>query len=398
MENLKALSGRLAIRLTGEKAPTSELIALALCHANCSRHFQNSECWLPLKLGFIIPVDDVRDLLPPLGLQDAAEGIKDARPDLIYVTSIPRKGLLFQFVEVKYRRHLRSARNADVLQSIRGQVDSLRGRWHEWYLREVPTSSFRSVRRAKLARVLHFYAEKAHRHHLTNEQFEIITAEIDRMIEKAGDYAFPTISRADRGWVFCPEYAGDQPMEMSSPDWVTRIFLFGPNLLPDSEFYREPIPMSSSESDNQSGSPPETEQSLTIAAGETDTHQASIDEQTAVPDIHPSSDSGPPSVSLGVDIITGTDVRWPLTIRGNPHLLIAGLPGMGKTTCLLSLARQMLAAEVQPIVFSYHPDFDERLQRLVPSLRFVDFHGLGFNPLQVLDRESRMAYLDVAGS
>ena len=35
MEHLKALSGRLAIRLTGQKAPTSELIALALCHANC---------------------------------------------------------------------------------------------------------------------------------------------------------------------------------------------------------------------------------------------------------------------------------------------------------------------------------------------------------------------------
>ena len=35
MEHLKALSGRLAIRLTGRRAPTSELIALALCHANC---------------------------------------------------------------------------------------------------------------------------------------------------------------------------------------------------------------------------------------------------------------------------------------------------------------------------------------------------------------------------
>ena len=29
MEHLKALSGRLAIRLTGQKAPTSELIALS---------------------------------------------------------------------------------------------------------------------------------------------------------------------------------------------------------------------------------------------------------------------------------------------------------------------------------------------------------------------------------
>ncbi len=38
MGHLKALSGRLGhLDLTGEKAPTSELIALALSHANCRR-------------------------------------------------------------------------------------------------------------------------------------------------------------------------------------------------------------------------------------------------------------------------------------------------------------------------------------------------------------------------
>ena len=31
-------------------------------------------------------------------------------------------------------------------------------------------------------------------------------------------------------------------------------------------------------------------------------------------------------------------------------------------------------------------------------MRFLDFQGLGFNPLQVIDRQSRMAYLDVAGA
>ena len=31
-------------------------------------------------------------------------------------------------------------------------------------------------------------------------------------------------------------------------------------------------------------------------------------------------------------------------------------------------------------------------------MRFIDFDGLGFNPLQVIDRNSRMAYLDVAGA
>jgi DNA phosphorothioation-dependent restriction protein DptH len=84
---------------------------------------------------------------------------------------------------------------------------------------------------------------------------------------------------------------------------------------------------------------------------------------------------------LGTDLLTSADVRWPLTVKGNPHLLVAGLPGMGKTTCLLNLCKQMLDSSVRPIVFSYHQDIDEQLEQLVGSVRFIDFHGLGFNPL-----------------
>ena len=66
LEHLKALSGRLAIRLTGNKPPTSELIALAVSYAHCRRPAQHSACWVSLEDGFIVPVDDVLDLLPPL--------------------------------------------------------------------------------------------------------------------------------------------------------------------------------------------------------------------------------------------------------------------------------------------------------------------------------------------
>jgi hypothetical protein len=73
MEHLKALSGRLAIRLTGQRAPTSELIALALCHANCWQTPENGDCWASLQIGFLIPVDDIRDLLPPLSADEHDE-------------------------------------------------------------------------------------------------------------------------------------------------------------------------------------------------------------------------------------------------------------------------------------------------------------------------------------
>lgn len=406
MEHLKALSGRLAIRLTGEKAPTSELIGLALCHANCRQDLEGRDCWVPLENGFIIPADDVRDLLPPLIALDDNEDEKEARPDLIYVSTSSRKGLLFRFIEVKYRRHLRAARNPEGLQGIREQVESLRKRWDECYCHEGACSSFRAIRRAKLARVLRFYADKAYRHYLPKEQYEVIVSEIDRMIEKGGDYSFAGMQRPDRGWVFCPEYAGATPLEISPAGWDTRVFLFGPCLLPDSDFRRESIArppkgegpgsMGSTVPQKHLGQEPDgadpVEQSDAVSKYTFPDETANVTENAE------GGVSETPSVCFGSDVLTGAEVRWQLTVKGNPHLLVAGLPGMGKTTCLLNLCKQMLTVGIRPIVFSYHQDIDERLGHLVDSVRFIDFHGLGFNPLQVTGRESRMAYLDVAGA
>ncbi len=424
LEHLKALSGRLAIRLTGQKAPTAELIALAMSHANCLRATQEDPCWTSLLNGFFVPVDDVRDLLPPVAdkLNESAAADHDkgalqetaARPDLIYVSLTPRRGLSFCFAEVKYRRHLRTARSPEALQSIRQQVESLRRRWEEWYGVDSVPASFRAVRRAKLARVLRFYADKARRHADDDEQtglaadvYEALVSEIDRLIEKGGDYSFATIEKPDRGWIFCPEYVGARPLEITPTGWDTRIFMFGP----DSSFQRD---------SGQAGHEPQPSEGRTIIEREPDPEpgqpKATTDAHARTPAVRSESvstdsagvvvgESEPessydvvPSVCLGTNLHSGAQVRWPLTVRGNPHLLVAGLPGMGKTTCLLNICRQMLELGIRPIAFSYHQDIDEKLQQMVGAVRFIDFDGLGFNPLQVIDRGSRMAHLDVAGA
>jgi DNA polymerase III delta prime subunit len=405
MEHLKALSGRLAIRLTGQKAPTSELIALALCHAKCRQAREECDCWMSLDTGFLIPVDDVLDLIPPLSARETDEEEPEAgpsagraRPDLIYVSVVPRKGLSFQFIEVKYRRHLRAARSADVLEGIRQQVQSLHKRWDEWYSENI-YSSVRAVRRAKLARVLRFYADKANRHYLEKDRYETIIAEIDRMIEKGEEYSFAAANKLDCGWVFCPEYAGDAPLEVSPSGWETRIFLFGPDLLPDSDFRREtPFAPTTVEPNDEAASTKPYSGEPKDLAGAPEALRESQTHIVSLPIAGTNANENDRSVCLGTDLLTGSEVRWPLTVKGNPHLLVAGLPGMGKTTCLLNLCKQMLDGDVRPIVFSYHQDIDERLKDLVAAVRFLDFHGLGFNPLQVIDRQSRMAYLDVAGA
>jgi hypothetical protein len=427
-EHLKALSGRLAIRLTGQKAPTAELIALAMCRANCFHSVEHDDCWTSLRTSFFVPVDDIRDLLPPVADSpeegDGSEpeidvGSKATRPDLIIVSLVPRKGLLFQFAEVKYRRHLRTARSPEALQSVRQQVESLRQRWDEWYGGEGVCASFRAVRLAKLARVLRFYSDKARRHAddeegvgLSREAYDALVTEIDRMIEKGGDYSFAAIEHPDRGWVFCPEYAGSKPLDITPSGWETRIFLFGP----DSNFRRDstdqptlgdgppPPPALIMPLEKDEVPPTDPGKHLQRSQGDSSGQTKRADDNkrngTEKTDISAVSDKaeGTPSICLGTNVLTGTDVRCILTIKGNPHLLVAGLPGMGKTTCLLNLCRQMLGIGIRPIVFSYHQDIDEKLQQLVGSVRFIDFHGLGFNPLQVIDRTSRLAYLDVAGA
>ena len=232
LEHLKALSGRLAIRLTGDKPPTSELIALAVSQANCQQAQETDPCWVSLERGFIVPVDDVRDLLPPLTDKDGDE--REVRPDLIYVTTAPRKGLMFRFVEVKYRRDLRAARSPGVLHRVREQTAAMHKRWNDWYSPDV-CSAFRAVRRAKLARVLRFYADKARRHHLSAAQHVELVTEIDRMIEKGGAYALD--DSGDRGWVFCPEYAGTRPLKISPDNWSTEVFSVRPRPAPGLEYW-----------------------------------------------------------------------------------------------------------------------------------------------------------------
>lgn len=383
LEHLKALSGRLAIRLTGQKPATSELIALAVAQANCRGASRGDDCWVSLADGFIVPVDDVQDLLPPLRSREDGAA---TRPDLIYVAKGPRAGLSFQFIEVKYRRDLRSARSPDVLRRINEQVRKLRKDWEAWYGEDV-CAPFRAVRRAKLARVLRFYADKAHRHGLPPAQHEALVAEIQKMVAQGGGYLFGHAEDGDRGWIFCPEYVPRDPLEISPTGGGTRVFLVGPSLMPDAlaigaELVGQQDPLPLGADGGEGDEPVERASSLSAEADK------------GVPFSPPAV----PLVSLGTDALSRANVDWSMGVRGNPHLLVAGLPGMGKTTSLVNMCGQMVASGVRPIVFSYHDDIDAGVKQSSPSVRFIDFDGLGFNPLQIHDRDSKTAYLDVAGT
>lgn len=184
------------------------------------------------------------------------------------------------------------------------------------------------------------------------------------------------------------------------------IFLFGPNLLPDSNFYRESEDAPAERVDTPPNQQTNQHNNGYKVAGTLEGSEP-LDglsdnrfqgEMLSQEKVSKTAGEMIPAVCFGTDVLTGAEVRWPITVKGNPHLLVAGLPGMGKTTCLLNLCKQMLAAGIRPILFSYHQDIDEKIEDLPDSVRFIDFHGLGFNPLQIIDRKNKLAYLDVAGA
>jgi DNA helicase HerA-like ATPase len=102
-------------------------------------------------------------------------------------------------------------------------------------------------------------------------------------------------------------------------------------------------------------------------------------------------------VVLGTALGGADEVSWRVSIRANPHLMIVGLPGMGKTTCLINICRQLARSNIAPIVFSYHDDIDEKLKDVLGDINLVDYNGLGFNPLRV-DTKQPTAFVDVAGT
>jgi hypothetical protein len=391
---LKSLSGRLAIRLASSGSQTGELIALALMHAHCAGSAGNSgmeEPWLDLARGFLLPVDEIADQEPVRGKGGNAEPAR--RADFIHVQVPARGPLEFRFVEVKHRLHLGTARQPELLLQMSQQTGLLRQRWHEWFFDSGRGVSERTIRRSRLAQTLHFYAARAARHRLRADAYRRLSAEIDQLALKDG-YQPAELERPDRLYVFCPAHRAPAPEALHEPDTMRDVtaWLFGPALLPEERA-----------ADDQPDAA--TDQLL-------DSEEARPAEQRAAPPDHrarpddmaePDQAADPAAANSGTaEIVLGTapgarDVAWHVSVRSNPHLLVVGLPGMGKTTALINLCRQFHEARITPIVFSFHEDIDDKLAQALGALHFVDYDGLGFNPLRI-DSPQPRAHVDVAGT
>jgi hypothetical protein len=420
LTQLKALSGRLAIRLAYPAARTGELIALALVQAHCAQPENPSGAedlpalaWLDLEQGFFVPVDEIANVAAVSGssanpVDDGTDGSR--RADFVHVRIGHKGPLEFRFVEVKHRLHLKTARQPELLSGILRQTGDLRRRWQAYFFENNLRPIERSLRRSQLARILQFYVDRAARHRLSLQAYERLRREIDQLVLNEA-YRPAEIDQPDVGYIFCPEHRGGRPEPLyATGGEEARLWLFGPSLLPEERAVVSEVPPPSPEvyetslgatSSGTEAKPDEVENELQLGPSPTESSRPG--------DLHEYRDGGHASRSSEkktdepVDIVLGTavggsdEVSWRVSIRANPHLMLVGLPGMGKTTCLINICCQLADAGIAPIVFSYHDDIDDRLIEKLGSLRFVDYDGLGFNPLRA-DSNRPTAYVDVAGT
>ncbi len=401
---LKTISGRLAMRLANSGTSRQELIALALLIDLSLKHVGREDTnWPSLSGGFIVPLDDVRDLL--LGESSVGRKKSLVRADLLHVELAGRSGLVWTFIEVKYRRLLRSARERLVVERIEEQTNESASAMHDCYFGDGVHEAEKVIRRKRLVRALQFYADKARRHYLDDDAHAKLSVALRKLLRPdQHDDNIPEMKR--RGFVFCPEFRGET--ESLSLDEGIPVDLFGPDFLtPGGTVQLTPTPTPDEESlprekisalqaiqdpsmDAKSPSESTTDSEL----------QVSIEHDAEKPLATPLVGTLRPedkSIVLGENTRTGESVTWNPTIKGNPHLMIVGLPGMGKTECIVNLCVQLAELGIRPVVFAYHDDIEERLARRCGSIEPMDAHaGLGFNPMAVVGRHPH-AWVDHVG-
>jgi DNA phosphorothioation-dependent restriction protein DptH len=96
-----------------------------------------------------------------------------------------------------------------------------------------------------------------------------------------------------------------------------------------------------------------------------------------------------PDIPLGLDVDTSTLVSWPLDRSTNPHVLILGESGSGKTYTASRLVLELARAGLPSIIFDYGQGFT--LQHAPPQfrndMRTIELQlardGIAINPLQI---------------
>lgn len=406
LRNLKALSGRLAMRSAGS-GRGQELVALASLYGACRAADVNDNDWLSPKKGFFVPIDDIQDLHSA----DQKTEMPQSRADLVYVCPGPGRSIRFVFVEVKFRHAIKTARSSELLSQICNQLRTYKDRWYNDFFPEKVSTIERLVFHGRLTQTLSFYLEKGRRHDLTLEAYTDLKQRIEDLFSSQAEVC--PESWEMRGYIFSPEHetACEYISEINDCD----IYLFGPLDYPvvattvERDFsVKDKFTPSSVSVPSQSTELQTSEQGKLIRESLKDSVEGMDNQRTSLKDVRPHSEEervpqNHASVHEEIILPIGRSDRskriitWSPSVRGNPHLLVVGLSGTGKSVFLKRTCIGLFNLRIVPIVFDFHGDLEAHLVEAFPNTSVIKLSGgPGFNPMRVVGN-TNTAWLDNIG-
>lgn len=389
LSTLAVVSGRLALRLIGDTSRAREAVSLA---AVISHLRETGE----LDGQIVIPVDAHNEIFGA-AVRDENDGTR--RCDLLLV-KVGQRSFKIECVEVKSRQEARLPQAlADI---ILDQLADTRRLLESRFFASDPPRVDGELQRARLASLLHYYADRSAAHGLIDEgKLPDIHRYIDR-IEETGERADITL----RGFVISlsgshgmKKKYGEVPMTVLTAGDLGRLGLTT-RVDEESRAEREavtdvgegdrrgeeqralPSPtdrLPSADSERSATDAPdlsvpvppaiEREAAHPVAAhaDPADPGRESLDGESHASD---TSDQAARSRSAGdaspvaprhVAVVvgqtsTGADVVWSLSTQGSPHALIVGIPGQGKSVTTRRIIGEFARQGLPSLVFDFHGD------------------------------------------
>ncbi|MCL3862945.1 helicase HerA domain-containing protein [Actinotalea sp. K2] len=408
LSTLAVVSGRLALRLIGDTSRAREAVSLA---AVISHLRETGE----LDGQIVIPVDAHNEIFGA-GVRDENDGTR--RCDLLLVR-VGQRSFKIECLEVKSRQEARLPQAlADI---ILDQLTDTRRLLESRFFASDPPRVDGELQRARLASLLHYYADRSKAHGLIDaSKLPDIHRYIDR-IEESGEPAEISL----RGFVISlngnhgmKKKYGDVPMTVLTAGDLGRLGFTTRAGGPDTGHHEVPA-VRQGDAQLREATPEEVppnapreegggrDTELPVAGPPPDTgsdpYTGRSDADRGTPEREGSEDGRPaggassqPTKSGALDdaepahprhlavalgqTSTGSEVVWNLSTQGSPHALIVGIPGQGKSVTTRRIIGEFARQGLPSLVFDFHGDMAAAPPQ---GARVIDAAlGLPFSPFE----------------
>jgi len=388
LSTLAVVSGRLALRLLNNSSHAREAVSLAAVIT----HLKDKG---DLDGLIVVPVDAHPEIF---GVAARDEGAA-RRCDLLLVR-VGQRSFKIECVEVKSRKDARLPQQ--LADHIIDQLQDTKRLLESRFFATDPPRIDGKLQLARLASVLHYYADRSVVHGIVAEDK---AADIHRYIDRVTEEQTPA-EISMRGYVisldgdegFKKKY-GEIPLTVLTADDLGRLG-FTTVLRPSSPGLSDTAPEPEPEPEPDSRPAPEPEP-MPGPELQPEPQPVPKPESKPAPTPEPEPEPGPASDTepvpptshpSEVEVVLGNDggsseVLWRVSTQGSPHAFIIGIPGQGKSVTTRHIIRSFADHGLPSLVFDFHGDMAADPPKGATVLNAAE--GLPFNPFEADVRVGR---------